>query len=131
MVKRHNQWRGILTVLTVKGAVIIFSLLLAALANGHLFAQDRPPSASQHTSCPGNCPYCPGGHCVNPDMVHPFDVSSCFQATGDYWCPAIAKPDAYVLTPEEFQALQSAKHLSPSELDEAKKAAAGANSTNK
>jgi hypothetical protein len=56
-------------------------------------------------------------------MVHAMDLSLCSPGAGGVWCPSTAPlTTIYVLTPQEFQALENAKHPSQTELDEAKKA---------
>ena len=98
-----------------KAIVTSVILLVAALPNEHSFAEDQ----SRSTSLP---PWCSGGRCSNPDLVHPIDLSLCAPGAGGIWCPSTAPQAIYVLTPEEFQLLQNAKHPSQAELDEAKKA---------
>jgi hypothetical protein len=98
-----------------KAIVTAVILLVAAVANGHSFAEDKSPSASLP-------PWKQGGIPVNPDMVRTFDTSSCALAAGGIVCPVIGPSAIFVLTPEEFQALQNAKHPSQTELDETKKA---------
>jgi hypothetical protein len=123
MVKTSKRWYRISRGMAIKGAVSTFSLILLAIANGKLFAQDQALWGSENKPCPDHCLYCPGGKCTNAE-VHPFAISDCVHVTANYWCPAATtKSEVYVLTPEVFQALQN-KPVSQNEFDEERKAAA-------
>jgi len=94
---------------------IVAAVILVIAVNGHSFAQDRSPSESLDL-------WKGGGRPINPDIVHPFDISTCARAGGSIVCPDTSLKNVYVLTPEEFNALQNAKHPSQTDLDAATKA---------
>jgi hypothetical protein len=126
MTKRRNQWRGVSTGVTAQGAATILSLLLLTLANGHLFAQERSPSAIQGPC--GNCPYlCVNRQCINAEIAQPLDLSVCAPVSAHYVCIDKKTSNVFVATPEQY----NAKPMTPGELEQFKKDAASNNSTNK
>jgi hypothetical protein len=106
-----------------KAIVTAFVFLVAAVANGHSFAQNQSPPSDTP-------PWCQGGRCGNPEIVRPIDLSLCSPGAGGVvWCPSTdpltttAPLTINVFTPEEFQALKNTKHHpSQTEVDEARKA---------
>jgi hypothetical protein len=115
MFDRRNRSPKVVAFPASKDVVTAVILLVVAVANRHASAEDLSPSSSVP-------PWKGGGRPVNPEIIRTFDLSSCARAGVSIVCPDTSPQAIYALTPEEFNALQNAKHPSQTDLDAATKA---------